>query len=31
MFNSRAFWFVAGVASVWAFHAFVRPMPTPKG
>lgn len=27
MMRSRAFWFVAGVASVWAFHKFVRPLP----
>lgn len=27
MMKSRAFWFVAGIASVWAFHKFVRPLP----
>jgi hypothetical protein len=27
MMRSRAFWFVAGVASVWAFHRFVKPLP----
>ena len=27
MLNSRLFWFVAGIGSVWAWHRFVRPLP----
>jgi hypothetical protein len=27
MMQSKAFWFVAGIAAVWGFHKFVRPLP----
>ena len=30
MVNSRLFWFVAGMGALWAFHAFVRPVPSKK-
>lgn len=30
---NKTFWWgvILGVAGVWAFHAFVRPVPTTKG
>ena len=27
MMRHPAFWFVAGVGSVWAYHTFVKPLP----
>lgn len=30
MTRSPIFWFGAGVASVWAYHRFVKPMPSNK-
>lgn len=30
MQKSPMIWFVAGVASVWAFHKFVKPIPGKK-
>ena len=30
MMRSPIFWFAAGVASTYAYHRFVKPMPSPK-
>jgi len=30
MMRHPAFWFIAGAGSVWAYHKFVKPMPTNK-
>jgi hypothetical protein len=30
MTRSPVFWFVAGIASTYAYHRFVKPMPSAK-
>ena len=30
MTRNHLFWFAAGVGSVWAYHRFVKPIPTNK-
>lgn len=28
--GTRIFWFAAGIAAVWAWHAFAKPLPRPS-
>jgi len=30
MMRHPAFWFIAGVGTVYAYHRFVKPIPSPK-
>jgi hypothetical protein len=30
MMRHPAFWFVAGIGSVWAYHHFIKPLPAAK-